>query len=227
MSHSVRRHLKLDVDAYDASIRQFIPGYEAMIRRAAREVAATRPGTVVELGAGTGALSAALLEEPGVGSVVAVDIDTEMLERARARLAPYGERARFHEGSFLAPLPPFQAAAASLALHHIATLEEKERLFRAIRKALPEDGVLVNADVCMPDTEPDRSRIYRKWADHLVASGIGEDQAWQHFDDWSAEDHYLPLEAELAALDRAGFEARCVWRDDPATVVVARPRSTT
>ena len=28
MSHSVRNHLRLEIDSYDKTIRQFIPGYE-------------------------------------------------------------------------------------------------------------------------------------------------------------------------------------------------------
>ena len=43
MSHSVREHLKLDIDAYDESIRRFIPGYEAMLDAAAAAVALTPP----------------------------------------------------------------------------------------------------------------------------------------------------------------------------------------
>ena len=39
MSHSVRKHLRVEVDAYDAAIRSFIPGYEAMLDAAASAVA--------------------------------------------------------------------------------------------------------------------------------------------------------------------------------------------
>ncbi|MCY4076835.1 MAG: hypothetical protein OXH04_15545, partial [Acidobacteria bacterium] len=39
-THSVRRHLRLEIAAYDETIRHFIPGYEPMLAAAAREVAA-------------------------------------------------------------------------------------------------------------------------------------------------------------------------------------------
>ena len=55
MSHSVRSHLRLEIDAYDESIRKFIPGYEEVLSRAADEIADIRPSLVVDLGAGTGA----------------------------------------------------------------------------------------------------------------------------------------------------------------------------
>ena len=95
MPHSVRRHLRVEIDAYDRAIRSFVPGYEDMLRAAAREVAAAAAGgAVLELGAGSGAFSEALLERPEVGAVDLVDADAEMLGRARVRLARFGGRAR-------------------------------------------------------------------------------------------------------------------------------------
>jgi len=221
MSHSVRRHLRVDVQEYDASIRQFIPGYETMLTEAASAVAAVRPGLVLDLGAGTGALSEALLACAEVGVVELVDVDGEMLARARERLAGHGGRARFALRSFLEPLPACDAVAASLALHHVRTLEEKAALFDRVYAALRPGGVFVNADVTLPAEEPARGQAWRAWAAHLVASGIAEARAWAHFEEWADEDTYFPLEAELGALEQAGFRARCVWRDRVSTVVAA------
>ncbi len=222
MTHSVRRHLRVAVEEYDASIRRFIPGYEAMLRETAGAVAAVRPALVLDLGAGTGALSETLLASPEVGAVELVDVDGEMLARARERLAEHGTRARYALRSFHDPLPACDAVAASLALHHVRTLEEKEALFTRVYAALRPGGVLVNADVTLPAEEPARGEAWRAWAAHLVASGIGEARAWAHFEEWADEDAYFPLEAELAALEGAGFRARCAWRDRVSTVVVAR-----
>ena len=221
MSHSVRRHLRVDIEAYDASIRRFIPGYEEMLRQAAAAVAAVRPALVLDLGSGTGALAEALLAREEVGAVELIDVDEEMLNQARTRLAAFGPRARFSLRSFDDALPACDAVAASLSLHHIPTLDKKGALFRRAFDALRPGGVLVNADVTMPAADPERARAWRGWADHLVASGIEESQAWKHFDDWSGEDTYFPLDAELEALATAGFRARCAWRQGVSTLVVA------
>ena len=79
-----------------------------------------------------------------------------------------------------------------------------------------------NADAYMPDGLAERDRLFRRWADHMVASGIPEDRAWRHFEEWAEEDTYLPLDAELEALQNVGFEAEGVWSDGPMGVVVAR-----
>ncbi len=220
--HSVRRHLRVAIDAYDATIRQFIPGYEEMLRVAAQELTPVAAGLVLDLGGGTGALAEAILEVDGGGTVELIDIDGEMLAQARTRLARFGGRARFAEGSFLAALPRCHGVAASLALHHIPTLDGKRALYRQIHEALEPGGVFVNADATMPAEPAAADATWRAWADHMAAHGIEERRAFEHFEEWSEEDTYFPLEDELVAVASAGFDARCVWREVGITVVVGR-----
>ncbi len=222
MSHSVRRHLRVEIADYDATIRRFIPGYETMLATAARAVAAVKPAHVVDVGAGTGGLSEALLREGDVRLVELLDVDPEMLDQARARLGEHENRTRFTLRSYDEPLPGCDAFAASLSLHHIPELHMKEALYRRAHEALPPGGVLVNADVNMPADGDERVGLYRHWADHQVAHGIAEERAWAHFVEWAEEDTYLPIEDELAALRRVGFQAERVWNDGPVGVVVAR-----
>ena len=222
MSHSVRKHLGVEIDAYDETIHRFIPGYETALTVAANAVAAVRPGLVVDLGAGTGGLSEVLLERHGVGTVELLDVDSEMMDQAQERLRRFGDRVRFTLRSYDEPFSPCDAFAASLSLHHVPTLEAKSALYARTFGALRPGGVLVNADANMPIDRVERERLYRHWADHLVASGIAEARAWQHFEEWAEEDTYLPLDAELAELARIGFKAECVWTDGPIGVVVAK-----
>ncbi len=221
MSHRVSTHLRLDVAEYDSAIRRFIPGYDRMLGRAARQVVRASPGRVLDLGAGTGALADAFLARSNVGTVVLTDVDEEMLERARARLTPVQGRFEAHFTSFFDPLPVADAVMASLSLHHIPEMGDKEVLYRRIFELLPSGGLFVNADVMVAERDPERFATFRAWADHLVACGIEEEEAWRHFEDWAEEDTYFPLAAEIEALRRCGFRARCVWRDEPSTVVVA------
>lgn len=222
MSHSVRRHLRLEIEVYDRTIRTWIPGYEQALKRAAEEVARMNPRRVLDLGAGTGALSEAILEQTAAATVELLDLDEEMLDQARVRLKRFGERVRYRRRSFLDPLPECDAAAASLALHHVPLMTEKTQLYERILGALMPGGVLVNADVTMPACEPRRSEDYAKWAAHLVSCGIGKDRAYQHFGEWAGEDTYFPLEMELEAMTEAGFDAACAWRDIPNTLIIGR-----
>lgn len=62
MSHSAKQHLRLEIEAYDRTIRRWIPGCGLALKRTAREVARAQPRRVLDLGAGTGALSEAITE---------------------------------------------------------------------------------------------------------------------------------------------------------------------
>ncbi len=225
MNHSVRRHLRLEIESYDQSIRRFIPGYETGLLRAAEEIARARPRKVLDLGAGTGALSEFILAQSDTTVVELLDVDAEMLAVARARLKRFGNRARFRQESFLDPLPSCDAAAASLALHHVPLMADKTRLYGRICEALAPGGVFVNADVTMPASGAQRDADYAHWAAHLQARGIDRARAYEHFKEWAGEDTYFPLDDELHAMRSAGFEARCAWRELPNTLLVGqRPR---
>ena len=170
--HSVRRHLRIEIDAYDRTIRRFIPGYGAMVEAAAGAIAAAGAQAVVDLGAGTGALSEAILSRSGTTAVELIDVDPEMLAQARRRLARFGRRARFREASFLAPLPPCGGAAAALALHHVPALDDKRALYRRVHDALHPGGLFVNADAAVPADPAARAATYDAWADHMASCGI-------------------------------------------------------
>lgn len=218
--HSVRRHLRVEIEEYDRTIRKWVPGYEAMLDSAAAAVARVRPRRILDLGAGTGALSEAILLRIPEAVIELVDVDPEMLKQARVRLARFAARVRYREASFRDPLPRCEAVAASLALHHVPTMSEKRELFGRIHEALRPGGVFVNADLTMPAEVEAARRGYHEWAQYLVAAGIPEARAYEHFAEWEDEDTYFPREAERAAMQAAGFETAWVWSEGPVVVAV-------
>jgi tRNA (cmo5U34)-methyltransferase len=213
--HSVKRHLDVDAETYDVEIRRFIPHYDEMIATGVELLAALAPlhGRVLDLGGGTGALSAAVLDGlPGV-RVTVLDVDAEMLGEARRRLARFGDRVSFHEGSFLDPLPEADAVVASLALHHVHELRAKTALYRMIYDALTPGGVLLNLDAAVTEDDRLNTLVFDRMADRMADHGITDAEARRHFAAWADEDRYFPLDAELRALREAGFdEVECFWR---------------
>jgi tRNA (cmo5U34)-methyltransferase len=177
---------------------------------------------VVDLGAGTGALSAAVLGGLPGASVTLVDVDSQMLDEARRRLAPFVERVRFREASFLDPLPAADAMVASLALHHVHDLDAKTDLYRSIRGALVSGGVFLNLDAAITEGVRLNALTFDRWAARMAEHGMTESDARGHFAAWAAEDRYFPVAEELAALRRAGFaEVECFWRRGSSAIFCA------
>jgi tRNA (cmo5U34)-methyltransferase len=224
VAHSVKRHLDVDADAYDVAIRRFIPYYDDMLATGVELLGALAPpgAHVLDLGGGTGALSAAVLGTLPEARVTLLDVDRAMLGEARRRLARFGDRVEFREASFFDPLPPADAVMASLALHHVHDLGTKTELYRAIHAALTAGGVFVNLDAAITEGPRLSALTFDRWAAGMAEHGITDAEARGHFAAWADEDRYFPLDAELAALRSAGFaEVECFWRRGASAICCA------
>jgi tRNA (cmo5U34)-methyltransferase len=176
-------------------------------------------GLVLDLGGGTGALAAAVAERFPSAAVEIWDTDPDMLATARERCASFGGRIRYVERSFTDPLPPCDAIAACLALHHVKDLAVKAGIYREVFSALRPGGIFVNADTAAPATPALRDHAFREWARSMKPHGISEPEAYSHFASWAHEDYYPPLIVELRMLAEAGFtEPECFWRAATAAV---------
>jgi tRNA (cmo5U34)-methyltransferase len=222
VAHSVEGHLKLQVAEYDELIRRLVPAYPAMRPVQLALLALGVPpagGLVLDLGGGTGALAAAIAERFATVRVQVWDTDPAMLGIAHERCARFGDRVSYIEGSFADPLPPCDAVAACIALHHVKDLAVKGGIYRNIFTALRPGGIFVNADTAVCTTPTLRDHAYRLWAESMRLHGINETEAFAHFASWAKEDYYPPLFTELRLLADAGFaEPECFWREAAAVV---------
>src|SRR4029077_19964142 len=114
--------------------------YEEMIAIAASSVPQSAR-TILDLGIGTGALSAACLGVARRARTIGIDADPEILRAAARRLGP---RASLIAGSFTTtPLPRNDVTVASFSLHHIRTRPAKRALYRRTHAALRRGGSLL------------------------------------------------------------------------------------
>lgn len=219
---AVSSHLKIALNEYDARIRTFIPGYEEMLAAAASALVAAGRSvrTVVDLGTGTGALAVRVARAVPDVELVGVDEDPGMLGMAARRLKKH--HATLTVGNFVrGALPRCDAITASLALHHIEQRRVKKALYARARAALRAGGVLVTAD-CHPASNRALAAMGREaWHAHLAKS-YGPRKAESFLRAWAHEDFYVPLDAELALLQAAGFATDVVWRHGSFAVIAAR-----
>jgi tRNA (cmo5U34)-methyltransferase len=109
------------------------------------------PASFLDLGTGDGILLATVLQAYPRATGVAVDFSPLMLEQARRRLAPLGERVRVVEADLQDPAwrqhtpGPFDAVISAFAIHHLPH-ERKRVLYREIYELLVEGGVFLNTE---------------------------------------------------------------------------------
>lgn len=104
----------------------------------------------LELGAGAGADAEVLAARFPRWRLTVTDYDTEMVERARPRLARFGERVRLEQADASAlryPDGSFDVVAAFLVWHHVGVWPQATA---EARRVLRPGGLLVLADVLDP-----------------------------------------------------------------------------
>ena len=171
-------------------------------------------GLVLDLGAGTGGLSAAILGALPDVRVQLVDVDPNMLEVAARRCSAHAGRYALRQARFEDQLPRCNAVVAPLALHHVATHPEKRELYRNILTALEPAGLVVVADALVHPDGPERRRMIEDLYAHMERNGISAEEAEKHLAQWAEEDFYVSLPDEMALIAGAGFSRPdCFWRD--------------
>jgi ubiquinone/menaquinone biosynthesis C-methylase UbiE len=105
------------------------------------------PGDVLEVGAGSGAMAAELLERYHQPTLTVTDFDQEMVDAASARLAAFGDRVTVQQADATAlPFPDgsFDAVLSWIMLHH--TVEWDKVLAESVRVLRP-GGYVVGYDL--------------------------------------------------------------------------------
>jgi tRNA (cmo5U34)-methyltransferase len=162
---------------YDAQRRRLVPCFNDFYGTAVSviELRERSVGRVLDLGAGTGLMSAAVLARYPDAELVLVDGAAEMLEQARERLPSGSATTVVADLREALPDGPFDAVVSALAIHHLED-HDKRDLFARVNDALCPGGVFVNAEH-VTGASPRLASAYRSmWRDACRAVGAGEDE---------------------------------------------------
>lgn len=150
----------------------------------------------VDIGTGHGWLSEAVLTRFPASRMLALDGSETMLDAARQRLAPFGERAdvrrfRLEDEAWIAALPSgIRCFLSSLVIHHLDG-EGKQTLFARLLDRLEPGGALLVADVVEPTSEWGRRHMARAWDEEVERQShefTGGREVYDQFvaDEWNA-----------------------------------------
>ena len=213
MSGSASAAFSAHAPRYTALRRRLVPGYDEFYGAVVDvlSLSAQPPRRVLDLGAGTGLLSARIAEAFPDTEFELLDGSEPMLAEARVRLGD--AVAAVHVADMADPLPagPFDAIVSALAIHHL-TDADKRHLFSRAREALVAGGVFVNAEQVAGPTD-ELTAIYNSiWERDCRALGATEEEL-----DGARErmrhDRCVDVGSQLAWMREAGFGAAdCVYK---------------
>jgi tRNA (cmo5U34)-methyltransferase len=214
---------------YDQLRRKFIPcfddfyGVALSLLPRPQVCGDMRTLPMLEMGAGTGLLSAMILEAIPCAHLTMVDLAPQMLAKARQRLAGQEGRARIIEADYLqADLGgPYQAVISALSIHHLED-GDKRRLFAKVHGLLGPGGIFVNADQVLGASPWVQEFQYNLWLRQVHLAGITPSQMAQARQRM-AYDRLASLEYQLAWLRQAGFQdVDCLYRHYSFAVYAGR-----
>jgi tRNA (cmo5U34)-methyltransferase len=202
-----------DAATFDGERRRLIPCFDAFYGTAAEMVARSgpEPPRVLDLGAGTGILSAAILDRRPDARMHLLDASEAMLGQARLRLGRWEPTISVGSMTDALPAGPFDAVVSSLAIHHLED-DAKRALYGRIHEVLAPGGILVNAEQVRGRTD----RIQRLFESmHLDgARHLGSDEAEiARAVDRMRHDRCATVDDQIRWLDDLGYsDSTCFYQ---------------
>jgi tRNA (cmo5U34)-methyltransferase len=177
MKH-VRKTFDEAASRYDSQRRHVIPEMDRFYSAAvwAAEWEGDKPA-VLDIGAGTGLLTALLLDRYPEASVTLVDFSEQMLALARERFRGRKD-IRYVVADYSKDehgLGKYDLICSALSIHHLSA-EEKSRLYQWIFDTLNPGGVFVNADQVRGNSSYIHARFMEYWDDFVRRGLLSPDE---------------------------------------------------
>ena len=216
----IRKHFEEEAAVFDSTIVRIIPYYREMIDILVSSLpfGNDESFSVLDLGCGTGTVSARILGRFPNASVTCLDIAENMLEMARLKLGGIldAESRRETKGSAEFVSADFaswtcgkkyDAVVSSLALHHLLDDESKKAFFGKAAAMLVSGGAFRNADVVLSADAGFQAMYLAKWREFMLRSVPAEeiDSVW--FPSYERQDRPAVLMDQCRWLSDAGFDA--------------------
>lgn len=212
----------LHASDYDTSRRRLVPEFDAFYGAVLDVLALQRRPLerMLDLGAGTGLLSAAVRRAYPEASLALLDASAEMLTEARMRLRT--DTVEFHLGDLRDQLPPgpYDAVVSALAIHHLSD-EDKRSLYERVHGCLRAGGVFVNAEQVAAPSPRLESAYEAVWEQQCRARGASEDEL-ERARERMLHDVCADAPTQLRWLADAGFQTvDCVYKSWRFAVLAA------
>lgn len=143
--HPLSAYYRWHAGIYDLTRWAFLFGRQSLVRSVSQHM--TMPQRILEIGCGTGSNLVALAARFPKAQIMGLDLSREMLDRARAKVRPYGSRVGLIHRAYDAPIalgPKFDLIVCSYSLSMINP--GYDDVLRISRHDLSPRGLIAVAD---------------------------------------------------------------------------------
>jgi tRNA (cmo5U34)-methyltransferase len=212
---NIKRHFEEEAREYDGMIRKLIPYYEQMIEALVSALPFDREETVdiIDLGCGTGTVASSVKKAYAKARMTCLDLAQNMLAVTADKLND-PEAILIKDDLYHFDFPrQYNGVVSSLALHHLMTIEDKQKIYRKIYQALKPGGIFVNADVVLAANDTWQETYINQWKKFIRKSISAEEMENKWMPSYYEEDHPVQLTDHFAMLQEAGFKTvDVIWK---------------
>ncbi len=209
---AIKTAFDTSANTYDSARRQLIPCFDDFYGTALALIPYQPDDyfSVLDLGAGTGLLSALISERFPNAKMTLMDISEAMLAKARIRFLGESNRFKFVTVDYSEELRgQFDVIVSALSIHHLAD-NCKATLFQRIYDALPTGGLFINADQVLGATSVIETVYRRTWISEVKNCGVSDTDLKAALERMK-EDKMSTLEMQLDWLKKSGFDTVNCW----------------
>jgi len=202
-------------EKYDRQRRFLIPCFDDFYSTAltlSEEVSVVK--NILDVGAGTGLMSAFFQEKYPDANITLVDISADMLKKAEERFEG-NKNISFLKADFATvdlPENHYDLVVSGLAIHHLPD-QLKQQLFGKIKNTLRPGGWFINADQVLGETDLAEKVYTENWKNHVQQQpNLTEEEKKSAFERIKV-DIMSPLSLQLEWLKTAGMQnANCYYQ---------------
>ena len=209
---------------YDAQRVHIIPDLQQYYGAAVwAAVAKDDNPEILDIGAGTGLMSALVLEKFPGASLTLLDISENMLAVARKRFA-HRENIRYDVSDYSRSSlgGPYDLVFSALSIHHLGR-DDKCQLFHGIFAALKPGGMFINADQAEGETPLFQQMYLDYWNDFVKSGPLSEKERLEILRRRDTLDRNEKLSSQILWLKESGFsDVDVVYKNRTFIVTVAR-----
>ncbi len=211
---SIQKIFDRSAESYDRDRRRLIPCYDDFYTIPVEIIPfhQDRELRVLDLGAGTGLLSAGVAARYPLALLTLVDISPAMLKIAEERFKGIATgRVSFQITDYgKEPLKgTYDLIISALSIHHL-TDDLKAKLFKRVHTALEPGGLFINADQVQGENAVAEKIFTHTWLRKVQENGISEAALGAALLRIK-EDRMSPLSSQLAWLSKVGFIDVTTW----------------
>ena len=214
MNERVKEQFNTLSSEYDSRRRLLIPCFDVFynsgISMLAYEGEAPR---VLDVGTGTGILSAALLARYPKARLTLIDFAENMLELAKEKFADRADVSYILDDYFTYDFEDdsFDIIISALSIHHLDEID-KQKFYTKLYSKLGKNGEFLNADIVSSETSEINEKYDALWTDFVVGN-IGEGEYLERFKKSKDVDKPSTITDQLKWLREAGFsKTDCVFK---------------